>query len=866
MLVDPLAADNRKHTRADAGSGTAAAATHTVGTIAEALALVAALYSPTQPKTIVLKPGMHYLNATMALGPEHSNLTIMSTPGAERAWISGGILLQQKDLKWKKSDASKATATATPTPTNNIWAATIPDHAAAAAASSLSGSMHWESDAGAFTPLTKARFPNRRPEDGTMDKGSLLDLSSSDVKWERKPGMPKVAAHVNVSSPSVPLSVTTEFNHWMGGVGGECDRFDPPVGYICNPNVTGGGYDWEGPGPFWPFSLKFGKNLTTLFPNAGEWGDRGDDMSQAIFTTWTNGWFTTHFDVTSWNQTGSKQLVFGSKGGNQGGRGWHFDLEQENNDPATIELCTGNVRGSDCGPVKIEGLLAELDAPNEFFVDKQSRTLHLYYNATAPNTPPSAAGAGTNLIVPALQTLVHLEGQGVGPAVAHPESSIKPVVNVTFLNVGFRDAAQTVMEAHGLPSAGDWALQRTAAVMLEGTEHVKFDGCKFKYLGGIAYMLSGYNRQSRVDRSEFAHIGGSAMAAWGYTRSIPGSVYEQVIPAGDGIDGTAGNYPEGSVVHQTVCREIGTVEKQSSCWFQAKSAKSTITNNVFYNGPRALINMNDGFGGGNLIRGNALFNGCRESGDHGQINTWDRNPYLTTVRSSVAAASAAAEGRATTAILEASLFPAYNNVSRNMFISNYNSFDGIDNDDGSSYYDIGHNVFYEGEGLKSDYRGHGKIYHHNLNVGAGVCCFQFGFISGRDAGSNVAGHEFYKKGHTDVCHSNKCVQRKGGSWCNGAHVIIWGCNASLAGCAPDGAAPMTIYNNSLYQETGRTCPYGAGSCDVACGMGSGKVNYLSKLQFAKKCGPAATDSAPQPLPSTATLVGWAEELLLTQGG
>ena len=193
--------------------------------------------------------------------------------------------------------------------------------------------------------------------------------------------------------------------------------------------------------------------------------------------------------------------------------------------------------------------------------------------------------------------------------------------------------------------------------------------------------------------------------------------------------------------------------------------------------------------------------------------------------------------------------------------------------EGSSYYDISYNVFYEGEGLKSDYRGHGKIYHNNLNVGAGVCCFQFGFISGRDAGSNVAGKEYYKAGHTDMCHSNKCVQRTGGSWCDGAHVIIWGCNKTLPGCAPPGAAPMTIFNNTLYKEDGRACPYqnsssggggGDSGCDVACGMGTGKVNMMSKLEFAKSCGPpgaAATETAAQPLPTTQQLLAWGQELL-----
>ena len=41
--------------------------------------------------------------------------------------------------------------------------------------------------------------------------------------------------------------------------------------------------------------------------------------------------------------------------------------------------------------------------------------------------------------------------------------------------------------------------------------------------------------------------------------------------------------------------------------------------------------------------------------------------------------------------------------------------------DGSSYYDIHHNVMYASGGLKSDYAGHDKLYHHNLNIGGGNC-------------------------------------------------------------------------------------------------------------------------------------------------
>jgi hypothetical protein len=48
-----------------------------------------------------------------------------------------------------------------------------------------------------------------------------------------------------------------------------------------------------------------------------------------------------------------------------------------------------------------------------------------------------------------------------------------------------------------------------------------------------------------------------------------------------------------------------------------------------------MINVNDGFGGGNNITGNSIYNTCRQSGDHGPINSWDRMPFLTKVRSAL---------------------------------------------------------------------------------------------------------------------------------------------------------------------------------------------------------------------------------------
>lgn len=41
-----------------------------------------------------------------------------------------------------------------------------------------------------------------------------------------------------------------------------------------------------------------------------------------------------------------------------------------------------------------------------------------------------------------------------------------------------------------------------------------------------------------------------------------------------------------------------------------------------FNGPRAGICFNDGYGGGDIVEGNLVFNMVRETGDHGSFNRY----------------------------------------------------------------------------------------------------------------------------------------------------------------------------------------------------------------------------------------------------
>lgn len=231
----------------------------------------------------------------------------------------------------------------------------------------------------------------------------------------------------------------------------------------------------------------------------------------------------------------------------------------------------------------------------------------------------------------------------------------------------------------------------------------------------------GYHRDATIRRSSFEWLGENGVVLWGRTQ---------------GIDGTDGNQPRGTTISENIFRELGVWEKQSSPFFQvptqkgiakitkAKSCQTVLKRNIAFNGPRALINFNDGFGGGNEITENLLFNPNRETSDQGMnfkqltasnllgpFNSWDRQPFLTEVRNGTP-----------------SLVPQWNLIHKNFMICNYGSNLCIDNDDGSAYYKVRlllhisliltqnyHNFHIYG-GHKSDFGGHSKLTYNTLNA------------------------------------------------------------------------------------------------------------------------------------------------------
>lgn len=180
-------------------------------------------------------------------------------------------------------------------------------------------------------------------------------------------------------------------------------------------------------------------------------------------------------------------------------------------------------------------------------------------------------------------------------------------------------------DPHGIPSGGDWTLERSAALFIQDAERVTVSGCVFERIDGNSILMSAYTRNTTITYNEFYMLGGTAIASWGNTDGG-----DPRLPAGYGQDGSAGNQPRGSYIGYNWASHIGIWEKQSSFYFQAKSGLNTLeavsgggrslrapspahsrlapcaSQNVVFVDSRAAINFNDGFLGGSRLTRNFI--------------------------------------------------------------------------------------------------------------------------------------------------------------------------------------------------------------------------------------------------------------------
>ena len=541
------------------------------------------------------------------------------------------------------------------------------------------------------------------------------------------------------------------------------------------------------------FSIGIGGSVSVFDPPESYWGTAkptGGGGSTYVLPVGMQYPVDVDFVNRTWSNpsTGELHTFQGPRWG-----GWIFQLDKRDEANRNLTWSKGGfqeARGAEYGAEWfVDNIFEELDSPGEWYYDSDHMILYFVQNGT--NLPDEGVG-------PVLDQLISVKG-----------SQDKPVTNISITNLVFAHTTTTYMSSYEVPSGGDWSVHRGGAVFVEGAENVVVENCLFDSPGGNGIFLSNYVRDAVIEGNEFVWVGDNAIVAVG---------------TADLIDGTIGNQPRGTLVIGNLVHEIGIYGKQVCAYVQSVACQTHLIGNVFFNGPRAGVNFNDGFGGGNLLKNNLMFNMVRETGDHGPFNSWDRQPYLTDVGS--------LDGFP-------SLTPAESNITNNFFINNYHSTWPIDHDDGSCYYTDTYNFLVYG-GYKN-YLGHSKTVMNNIYIYPDA-------IRNYDNSYDLGGYNYFPY----------CANSDGASldnsgwgevWTNNTCVITSSNVYEFSACNPShlkNLVPFTA-NNQFYTANG--------TISIRCGK-----NTTLTLKAYQALG-YDTGSTVEKLPLNEVIISWGKELL-----
>ena len=377
--------------------------------------------------------------------------------------------------------------------------------------------------------------------------------------------------------------------------------------------VAGGASVFDPPSNFWSVESPLGGDMyrvpgglvggMELEGRLGNWTNVDRGLVHAFHGGYWGSWV---FQMAAVNSTTNNTITF-ERGGFQEAR--------------------GNGNG---GSYYVSNLLEELDAENEWYYDPTSTTLYFLPNKTT--------GFPQSFVASQRACLISITG-----------SVSEPAANITIRNMVVTETSNTFMSMYEAPASGDWAIHRGGAVFIEGAENITIAQSLFTQVATNALVLSNWNRNVTVTHNEFVWLGDSGIIIVGSTSGL------------DGVTNT--NQPDLITVSHNLLHETGAYVKQSAPTFVALSRRVEFSHNVLFNVPRSGININDGFAGNKTIAWNVMFNTVRETSDHGPINTWDRQPYLTEQRA----------GKGHPSLVQHESF-----IHHNALFNSYNSFYPID--------------------------------------------------------------------------------------------------------------------------------------------------------------------------------------------
>jgi hypothetical protein len=378
--------------------------------------------------------------------------------------------------------------------------------------------------------------------------------------------------------------------------------------------------------------------------------------------------------IASWKNPagGFVRAIHGSHwGGNS------FRITGKNGGTLALEWVGDNARGSTVvqNEQMVENIFEELDAPGEWFYDKNAGKLYIY--------PPSGMDLTSSSFVGAtLEELIKVVG-----------TSTQKVKYLTFSGFTLTHTHRTLFtQKYENVSKSDWAIARAGTVYVQDAENITIKNCNFPFIGGNGIFMSAYNRNHLVQNCDFTNIGATAVAIIGDPSVQRKAPDYTAGPAND-------NYPKDIIVTYCYMYNNGMFEKQTSAVCIGMSANVTVSHCTAHHGPRAGFNICDGTFGGHVFEYNDLYDQVRESQDHGPFNSWMRDRWT----------SVSGDNARQYALIDVinPVIIRYNRVNNP---ANQNNL-GVDLDDGSSNVQIYNNLLLH-VGFKSQHGFNHTVYNN----------------------------------------------------------------------------------------------------------------------------------------------------------
>ncbi len=265
-------------------------------------------------------------------------------------------------------------------------------------------------------------------------------------------------------------------------------------------------------------------------------------------------------------------------------------------------------KGQPGSPFYVDNIFEELDAPCEWYLDRETQTLYF--------KPPDG---------------VDLNNVSVEAAVASRIIECEGAEHLRFEGFRLTQTRTTFLDEYSDLARGDWAIHRGGAVYFRDCQNCSVRDFHIEQVGGNGIFVDGFNREIHISGCLIEDTGDSGVCFVGNPKAVRNYQTWTEKPAGGITDLEAGpktkDYPANCSVANSIIRDVGVYGKQTSGVIVSMSMDITVDRCSVYRIARAGVTFNDGTWGGHVMSHCDIYDTILDTGEHGPFNAWSRERF-----------------------------------------------------------------------------------------------------------------------------------------------------------------------------------------------------------------------------------------------